>query len=94
MTKLVSISYSLNPPEGTNIPSSHESEKTLAFPMKAAEDSKQFAYYSSLRDAILEAKTKIGQDMTAWRDAVGILENAKEVKKVKEDSEDDDEDEE
>lgn len=40
------------------------------------------SYYESLRRAISEAKSVLGEDLTAWRDAVGSGEKFKEGKRA------------
>jgi len=59
--------------------------KTYEFPLNSGVENKQEAYYNALHKALLEAKTRIGEDMTVWRDAVGTLEDKKEPRKVKKD---------
>ncbi|KAG6874664.1 hypothetical protein C0993_012672, partial [Termitomyces sp. T159_Od127] len=52
-------------------------------------------YYSALRVAIAEARDQLGNELTAWRDAVGKAESSKETPKtLKYDAEDAEEEEE
>jgi len=48
-------------------------------------------YYKSLRGSIGEAKVVLGEELTAWRDAVGNGEQMKEGKNVVRGDEDEDE---
>ncbi|KAI0066561.1 hypothetical protein BV25DRAFT_1820555 [Artomyces pyxidatus] len=89
----LTISYELAPPEGTQAPASGLKPSAvhavdLATP--AADGYK--AYYDSLRAALAIARTKTGEELTEWRDAVRNRELKKEVKKSDED-EDEEEDE-
>ncbi|KAF9007902.1 hypothetical protein BDQ17DRAFT_1350220 [Cyathus striatus] len=74
----ISITYNLNPPAGPT-PEGLSTASTLSFPVKIEKEG-QKAYYSALHDAINEAKDKIGDDLTKWRDAVGKAEVTKEPK--------------
>lgn len=85
MSHNITLFYSLHPPESTEAPPLGTPSKTYEFPLKSGATNKQGAYYNALREAILEAKVKIGEDLTVWRDAVGTLEDKKEPRKVKTD---------
>ncbi|KAJ7487467.1 hypothetical protein B0H11DRAFT_1721000, partial [Mycena galericulata] len=54
----------------------------------------QSEHYKLLRESIARARHEVGEDLTAWRDAVGKAELSKETKKVTKSDEDDDEEEE
>ncbi|KAI5121851.1 hypothetical protein M0805_003284 [Coniferiporia weirii] len=94
MPKYITISYDLHPPAALSSATSLQTAKVYEF--SVASKSNQQEFYSSLRDAVAAAKSQIGADLTAWRDAVGTLENTMEPKKKKngEVIEDEDEDEE
>ncbi|OBZ68416.1 hypothetical protein A0H81_11521 [Grifola frondosa] len=93
----ISITYELHPPPGTSAPQNCTSTKDHEFIVQslgAAEDTLK-NYYEGLRQAIAQAKGTLGEELTAWRDAVGSGEQSKEVKVKKgEDEEELDEDEE
>lgn len=48
-------------------------------------------FYEELRAAIAEAKTKVGAELTTWRDAVGKSEVQKEKKQAPSESDEDEE---
>ncbi|EPQ60087.1 hypothetical protein GLOTRDRAFT_13446, partial [Gloeophyllum trabeum ATCC 11539] len=84
MSRSITIAYHLHPPEGV-AGEGLSSTKTQEFPVSGGD---QKEYYESLRSAINEAKSKLGEELTAWRDAVGNKEQGKE-KTVPMKSEDD-----
>lgn len=90
MSKTLTVSYDLKPPAGTIVPASHQPSKLHTFSITAGNSQQEF--YKALRDAVVLAKTQIGEDLTVWRDAVGTKENAKEP--IKGQTGDDEEDEE
>lgn len=94
MPSALTVTYELHPPPDT--PSEGlQSEKTHTFTVDDGEKGKE--YYESLRRAVAEAKSVLGEELTAWRDAVGTREQTKESKlpkKSEEDDEDEDEQEE
>jgi hypothetical protein len=93
MSRSITISYDLRPPPNTPAPNLTPT-KSQEFPVKNVTEG-QRSYYESLRGSIGEAKTVLGKELTAWRDAVGKGEHSKESKKAKEDGDDEaDEDEE
>jgi hypothetical protein len=98
MSRSITINYDLHPPPSPSHPSAlealptsaHPSDltrtKTLEIPVKLeaapAAEGRVKSYYESLRGAIGEAKTTLGRDLTAWREAVGSGEQFKESKRV------------
>ncbi|KAF7973167.1 hypothetical protein HWV62_7326 [Athelia sp. TMB] len=87
MPKSLTVSYDLLLPESVSVPSLTPT-KSQSIAIKDSES--PAGYYGSLREAILQAKDILGSDLTAWRDAVGSLEQSKESKRVaKEDDEED-----
>lgn len=78
--------YKIVPPPSTVTPPSLSQETTHRFPIvslldlgsKEDTDSELKRYYASLRAWIAEARTKLGEELTAWRDAVGNAELGKE----------------
>ncbi len=89
----ISIAYTLNPPSDTTAPTDLAPETTLQYPVPENAES-QKAYYEGLRTAVLEAKGALGEQLTAWRDAVGKREEKKEAAIPKKSEEGEDEDEE
>ncbi|KZV74072.1 hypothetical protein PENSPDRAFT_235106 [Peniophora sp. CONT] len=95
-TQSITVSISLNPPENTIVPTSLSSTSSHRFPLSIAPDAQDHAgYYAALRAALADARTKTGDELTQWRDAVGKNELGKEPKKnvTDEDEEEDEEDE-
>ncbi|KAH9926403.1 uncharacterized protein B0H18DRAFT_1005917 [Fomitopsis serialis] len=83
MASALTVSYELHPPsetpaEGLQTQKTHKSGKD---------------YYESLRKAVAEAKSVLGEELTAWRDAVGTREQTKESKLPKKDEEDEEDEE-
>ncbi|KAG2159120.1 uncharacterized protein EDB93DRAFT_445376 [Suillus bovinus] len=97
----LTVTYKIVPPPSTVAPPSLSQETTHRFPvvsLPASEsqediDSELKRYYASLRASIAEARTKLGEELTAWRDAVGSAELGKE-KSVKAEADDEGEEEE
>ncbi|KAF8644235.1 hypothetical protein AX16_008590 [Volvariella volvacea WC 439] len=90
----VTITYEINPPADTEAGALSKS-KTLEVEVKAQPTGGFQGYYSALEKALIEARDKIGEDLTAWRDAVGNKELNRETKKtLKEDDEEEDDEEE
>lgn len=87
----VSVSYTLRPPPNTANPPSLQPETAHVFPLEAADKAGQAAYYRGLSAAVLAAKAAVGDELTAWRDAVGSGESSKEAV-VKKDADEDGED--
>ena len=96
MSRNIAITYDLNPPQGVNVDGIARS-RTLSLPVSQAAEGENAnkRYYDGLRTAIAQAKDSVGEELTAWRDAVGTLEQAKEPKiSMTEEDEEDEEDEE
>ncbi|KAF8802594.1 hypothetical protein BYT27DRAFT_6756476 [Phlegmacium glaucopus] len=81
---MIKIQYSLNLPEGVD-PGDKPTSKTHQFKIDtpASNDSQdgKKSYYDALRNALGEARSQIGDELTAWRDWVGKKELKKELKK-------------
>ena len=90
MSSTIKIQYSLNLPEGVNTEDKPTS-KTHQFKIDTtpstrsngdSQDSEaKKSYYNALRDALQEARSQIGDELTAWRDCVGNKELNKEPRK-------------
>ncbi|KAG1730691.1 uncharacterized protein EDB91DRAFT_1252553 [Suillus paluster] len=96
----LTVTYKIIPPPSTMAPQSLSQETTHRFPItslpqesKEDTDSELKRYYASLRVSIAEARIKLGEELTAWRDAVGNAELGKE-KSVKAEVDDEGEEEE
>ncbi|KIJ66555.1 hypothetical protein HYDPIDRAFT_109602, partial [Hydnomerulius pinastri MD-312] len=76
----LTAAYALCPPEGTISPQSLTSNTSHSFPVILPPENKSDAgeYYSALRKSIVAAREKLGEELTAWRDAVGNTELGKE----------------
>lgn len=82
----LTVTYKIVPPPSAVAPPSLSQETTHRFPitplpdLESQEDteSELKKYYTSLRASIAEARTKLGGELTAWRDAVGNAELGKE----------------
>ncbi|KAA1471590.1 hypothetical protein DENSPDRAFT_837612 [Dentipellis sp. KUC8613] len=90
MSPSFSVSYTLRVPEGVQAPGL-QAEKTHQYEIKSEEGYAR--YYDALRSAIADVRAKTGDELTAWRDAVGNRELKKEPKSVKKDEDEEDEDE-
>ncbi|TFY59767.1 hypothetical protein EVJ58_g5582 [Rhodofomes roseus] len=92
MASALTVSYELRPPPETP-QEGLQAQKTHTFPVPSEKKGKE--YYESLRKAVAEARSTFGEELTAWRDAVGTREQTKESKLPKKnEDEDEDEDEE
>lgn len=89
MTRTIKIQYSLNLPEGVNTENKltfkankFEIDTTPSSNLNGSqlEEAKK-SYYVALRNALEEARTQIGDELTAWRDCVGKKELNKEPRK-------------
>ncbi|TBU37485.1 hypothetical protein BD309DRAFT_973980 [Dichomitus squalens] len=89
----LSITYDLNPPSDTTAPAGLTPKTTLQYPVSENADS-QKAYYEGLRAAVLQAKSSLGEQLTAWRDVVGKREDQKEATIPKKNEDEDEEQEE
>jgi len=87
MAPSLTISYDLHPPN-TSAPNL-TATKSHKIPVRSAAEG-QKGYYEALRGSIGEAKAILGEELTAWRDAVGNGEQSKESKKVVREDEDED----
>jgi hypothetical protein len=92
-SKSITVSYSLHPPPNTNAPPGLSPTSTRDFSIKAGTGEGDKQYYEELRGAIAYAKTRFGDELTQWRDAVGSAELGKETKKTLKEEEEDDDDE-
>ncbi|KAI0640184.1 hypothetical protein C8Q77DRAFT_1044270 [Trametes polyzona] len=94
MSSSVTVTYQLNPPSDTPVPAHLSSTQTHEFTIgNTGSVGGQKAYYAGLRAAVLQAKATLGEELTAWRDAVGRREDNKEAKIPKKSEEDEDEEE-
>ncbi|KAG1861957.1 hypothetical protein C8R48DRAFT_220281 [Suillus tomentosus] len=97
----LTVTYKIVPPPSAVAPPSLSQEAAHRFPITSLPDlesqddteSELKKYYTSLRASIAEARTKLGGELTAWRDAVGNAELGKE-KSVKTEVDDEGEEEE
>ncbi|KAK7468966.1 hypothetical protein VKT23_003465 [Stygiomarasmius scandens] len=78
-SKSITITYSLNPPTDTKAPEGAVQSKTISVPI-ASQALNYDEYYAKLHDAVEDARNKIGEDLTVWRDAVGKRELGRETK--------------
>ena len=92
MSKNITITYELHPPSGIE-PNGLSSSKIHEFSV-ASEGSSGSKYYDALRQSVVQAKTTLGEELTAWKDAVGTKELTKEPKKPKDEDDDEEDDEE
>jgi len=104
-TAAVTATYTLHLPPGVDHPSLLTPSANHTFRLSppnspqsdptpsTAETGELQTYYAELRRAISDARTKLGEELTAWRDAVGSEEVGKEraVKAVSEDEESEEE---
>lgn len=74
----LTISYALSPPEGTNSPPSLAPNGAHTFAVEADKTANVGEYYEAVRKSIAAAREKVGEELTAWRDAVGNAEAGKE----------------
>lgn len=81
MSSFITVSYSLNPPPG-NDTGNLKPSKDLEFPIAASVSDGQKRFYGALREGIEAARNQVGEELTAWRDAVGKAELNKETKKT------------
>ena len=91
----ITVSISLKPPAGTHTPANLSTTSSHTFPLSIAPEAQGHAgYYAALRAALADARTKTGDELTQWRDAVGKSELGKETKKAVTDDDDEEEEEE
>ncbi|KAJ7125704.1 hypothetical protein C8R43DRAFT_898316 [Mycena crocata] len=91
MSRFITVEYTLNPPassgQSCELPTSKKHEfELVAQPGKSD-------HYTTLRASIAQARQVVGEELTAWRDAVGKAELSKETKKANRDDEEDDDEE-
>ena len=90
----ITVSISLEPPSGTPTPTNLSPTSSHTFPLSVAPEAQGHAgYYAALRAALADARTKTGDELTQWRDAVGKSELGKESKKTVTDDDDEEEEE-
>ncbi|KIY50530.1 hypothetical protein FISHEDRAFT_27304, partial [Fistulina hepatica ATCC 64428] len=68
-------------PPGTKFKEDLKPSATREYQIAATSSNSRKEYYTFLRDAIVAAKTQIGDELTEWRDAVGKAELSKEASK-------------
>ncbi|GLB43687.1 hypothetical protein LshimejAT787_1401990 [Lyophyllum shimeji] len=79
----ITISYELNPPaQREKDVGTLSTAKTQSFAVKASPADGLEKYYAALHEAIAGAKEQLGNELTAWRDAVGKAELSKETSKT------------
>ncbi|KAH7886344.1 hypothetical protein F5I97DRAFT_1255096 [Phlebopus sp. FC_14] len=100
MTRAVTATYTLSPPEGVDVPQSLTPIASHSCPVETTKElngsgsSDATEYYSALRKSIAAAREKLGEELTAWRDAVGNAELAKEKMVKSEQAEEEEEEQE
>ena len=101
MSSTIKIQYSLNLPEGVNTEDSKPTSKTHQFKIDTPASNSELisqgakeSYYDALRNALKEARSQVGDELTAWRDCVGKKELNKEPRKGNGDGEEEEEEEE
>jgi hypothetical protein len=92
MSTSLKITYDLKPPADVE-PTGLTKSITHNFTVQSFPEDGQKKYYNALQESITKAKEQIGNELTAWRDAVGKAELTKEPKQVKEEEEEEEEDE-
>jgi len=89
MAQQITIQYDLHPPQDTPA-TTLSSSKTHEFPVNNAGTSAK-EHYEGLRQAIAQARTTVGDELTAWRDVVGNREQVKDAKKDEDDADEEEE---
>lgn len=87
----ITVSYQLNPPPDIQAGDLLTS-RTQSFPVECGSDDCT-KYYGALHKAIEEAKYQLGNQLTAWKDAVEKAELVKETTKTLKYDADEEEDE-
>jgi len=92
MARAITVEYTLNPPAASSgqnydLPVSKKHSFELGESQNAA------GHYKLLRESIARARDEVGEELTAWRDAVGKAELSKETKKATKNDEDEDDEE-
>ena len=89
MSRNVTITYELNLPADTPTPTSPTAagtSNTLTFSVPS-ESADLKTYYVNLREAVRQARNKVGEELTVWKGVVGSRELSKEVGKGEEEEE-------
>ena len=97
MCRNVTITYELNLPADTPTPTSPTAaaagtSNTLTFSVPS-ESADLKTYYANLREAVRQARNKVGEELTVWKGVVGSRELRKEVGKGEEEEEEGEEEE-
>ena len=90
-SRTVIIEYQVSPPQGVDAPDL-ATKKTLKYEVHGSPDNGAKDYYKNLKEAVRVARDEVGEDLTAWRDAVGKAELRKEPTKSRESNSESDED--
>ncbi|KAK7064326.1 hypothetical protein R3P38DRAFT_2823782 [Favolaschia claudopus] len=92
MSRSIIVEYTINPPPSTEQTYGLLPSKKHDFEIKGSPaESGQSEHYKSLRESIAQARQQIGEELTAWRDAVGKAELNKEATKPNADDEEEEE---
>ncbi|KAJ7038326.1 hypothetical protein C8F04DRAFT_926003, partial [Mycena alexandri] len=91
MSRAITIEYTVKPPPSSGQAYELPTSKKHTFEIRA--EGGQAEHYKSLREGIAQARNEVGQELTAWRDAVGKAELTKETKKPTNDDDDEEEEE-
>ncbi|KAJ7932523.1 hypothetical protein B0H13DRAFT_784233 [Mycena leptocephala] len=89
MSRSITVEYTINPPPSSG--QSYELPTSKKHDFKIQGSVTESEHYKMLRESIAQARQEVGQELTAWRDAVGKAELNKETKKAKTDDDDDEE---
>jgi hypothetical protein len=94
MSRSITVEYTINPPASSGQSYELSTTKKHEFAIRGSlAESGQSEHYKSLREGIAQARQEVGEELTAWRDAVGKAELNKETKKPQTDDEEDEEEE-
>lgn len=77
----ITITYELKPPAQTAA-EELKTSKTQSFSINSSPADSQEKYYKTLQKVVTEARNAVGDDLTAWRNAVGKAELSKETPKT------------
>ncbi|KAJ7092599.1 hypothetical protein C8R44DRAFT_404480 [Mycena epipterygia] len=92
MSRSITVEYRLNPPASSGQSCELPTSKKHDFEVDGSPNDGQSEHYKKLRETIARARQEVGQELTAWRDAVGKAELSKETKKPTNDEEEEEED--
>ncbi|KAF8547556.1 hypothetical protein OG21DRAFT_1490126 [Imleria badia] len=67
----LTVSYTLSPPQSTNLPPSLAPDGAHAFVVEADKTANLGEFYAALQKSTTAAREKLGEELTAWRHAVG-----------------------